>query len=163
MAASAPSSSRTADLPNAVRRRVGVPPDRVFAVLADGWLYPTWVVGAARMRDVDPEWPSVGSRLHHSFGLWPLMLDDVTEVLEYDPPHRLVLQAHGWPAGEARVTVVAEPDAAGGCEIVLGEDATHGPGAFVPTPIRALGIATRNRETLRRLAYLTEGRTAPLS
>jgi uncharacterized protein YndB with AHSA1/START domain len=151
-------SSRTVELPNAVRRRVSVPPDRVFAVLADGWLYASWVVGAARMRDVDPEWPSVGSRLHHSFGLWPLMLNDVTEVAEYDPPHRMVLQARGWPAGEAAVTVVVAPDVGGGSEITLGEDATHGPGALIPAPIRTLGIATRNRETLRRLAYLAEGR-----
>ena len=30
-----------------------MPPSAVWAVLADGWLYPVWVVGAARMREVD--------------------------------------------------------------------------------------------------------------
>ena len=43
-------------------------PDDVFAVLGDGWLYPVWVVGAARMRDVDPEWPAEGANIHHSLG-----------------------------------------------------------------------------------------------
>jgi hypothetical protein len=28
-------------------------PQAVFEVLADGWLYPGWVVGASRMRAVD--------------------------------------------------------------------------------------------------------------
>ena len=28
-------------------------PDAVWAVLADGWLYPTWVVGTVKIRDVD--------------------------------------------------------------------------------------------------------------
>ena len=27
-------------------------PEDVFDVLADGWLFPTWVVGASRMRNV---------------------------------------------------------------------------------------------------------------
>ena len=40
-------------------RTMSCPPESVFAVLADGWLYPSWVVGASRMRDVDPAWPTV--------------------------------------------------------------------------------------------------------
>ena len=43
-------------------------PDAVFRVLADGWLFPAWVVGASRMRDVDEQWPVPGAKLHHSFG-----------------------------------------------------------------------------------------------
>lgn len=45
--------------------------DDVWSVLSDGWLYPLWVVGASRMRDVDEDWPAVGSRIHHSVGVWP--------------------------------------------------------------------------------------------
>ena len=81
----------------------------VFAVLADGWVYPVWVVGASRMRAVDDDWPEVGSRLHHSAGAWPLLIDDTSEVLAYDPPRAMVLQARGWPAGEARVEITVEP------------------------------------------------------
>jgi hypothetical protein len=42
----------------AVRRRCNCSPEQVFAVLHDGWTYPVWVVGASRMRDVDPGWPA---------------------------------------------------------------------------------------------------------
>ena len=50
------------------KRVMQAPPDQVWAVLADGWLYPLWVVGASRMRDVDDHWPAPGARLHHSVG-----------------------------------------------------------------------------------------------
>ncbi len=68
-------------------------PEQVFDVLRDGWLYPTWVVGASRMRGQDPSWPAVGSELHHSFGIWPFVIDDTTTVLEVDEPRRLVIEA----------------------------------------------------------------------
>ena len=61
-------------------RTIAATPEQVWSVLADGWLYPLFVVGAARMRDVDETWPAVGARLHHSIGAWPLMIDDTTEV-----------------------------------------------------------------------------------
>ncbi len=50
----------------------------------DGWIYPVWVVGASRMRDVEDGWPAPGTKLHHSFGIWPLVIDDTTEVLELE-------------------------------------------------------------------------------
>ena len=82
-----------------------MPPSAVWAVLADGWLYPVWVVGAARMREVDEHWPAVGARLHHSVGIWPLLIDDNTEVLESEPEQLLRLRTRGWPAGEAEVVI----------------------------------------------------------
>jgi uncharacterized protein YndB with AHSA1/START domain len=139
-----------------VQRRLNASPERVFAVLSNGWLYPSWVVGASRMRDVDPAWPEVGSRLHHSVGVWPVLLDDSTSVLLNDPPRRLVLQARGWPAGEATVDIRLEPDG-DGCLVTLMEDATRGPGTLVPQPVRLIAIQPRNRETLKRLAFLAEG------
>ena len=65
----------------AVQRRLNCSPEQVFAVLCDGWTYPVWVVGASRMRSVDEGWPTPGTKLHHSFGTWPLLIDDTTEVL----------------------------------------------------------------------------------
>ena len=44
------------------------PVEAVWAVLEDGWLYATWVVGAASTSAVDHDWPQAGSRLHHSVG-----------------------------------------------------------------------------------------------
>ena len=91
-----------------VQRRLNCSPEHVFAVLRDGWTYPVWVVGASRMRSVDEGWPAPGTRLHDSFGAWPLLLNDTTEVLELDPGQRLVLEAGGRPIGNARVEITVE-------------------------------------------------------
>ena len=139
------------------RRHLSCAPEDVFAVLANGWLYPTWVVGASRMRDVEHAWPSAGAKIHHSFGVWPALIDDTTSILEWDPPRHAKLKARGWPMGSAHVVldVVAEP---AGCLVTITEDAVEGPGTLVPKPARDVMIKLRNRETLQRLAYLAEGR-----
>jgi hypothetical protein len=129
--------------------------DQVWGVLADGWAYAAWVVGASRIRSVDARWPSVGTRIHHSAGSWPLLLNDKTTVLQCEPGHRLVLQAAGWPFGEATIDISLEPRGAG-CRIVMREDVTKGPGRVVPKPARQVLLRPRNRESLRRLALLAE-------
>ena len=131
--------------------------DQVWAVLADGWLYPLWVVGATRMREVDDHWPAPSARLHHSVGSWPLTLDDITEVVESTPGARLVLQAHAWPAGRADVTLTLHPHGAE-TEVVMEEQASAGPGALVPKVIQDPILTWRNVESLRRLAFLVERR-----
>lgn len=130
---------------------------RVWEVLSDGWLYPLWVVGASRMRDVDEAWPAVGSRLHHSVGLWPALIDDYTEVRDQEPARLLRLRARAWPAGEATVSIELAPR---GEEtlVTIGEDARRGPTRLVPAPLRQAGLRWRNTESLRRLAYLAERR-----
>ncbi len=130
----------------------------VFDVLRDGWLYPTWVVGASRMRGQDPGWPAVGTELHHSFGIWPFLINDTTTVLEVDEPRRLVIQAKGWPVGEARVEVTVE-DHPRGCRVTLRENPVRGPGALVPGFIAQPGIWIRNNESIRRLRWVAEGRS----
>lgn len=132
-------------------------PDQVWQILSDGWLYPLWVVGASRMREVDDSWPQVGSRLYHSAGSWPLLIDDTTEVLEADPGSRLVVQARGWPMGEARVDIRLTAQGARTL-VTIEEDVSHGPGRFVPRPARAPMLHWRNTEALRRLSYLVENR-----
>lgn len=132
-------------------------PEDVFDVLADGWLFPSWVVGASRMRDVGETWPHPGSRLHHSFGAWPLLIDDETIVVDHRPPRRLELIARGWPMGEARVVI--EVKSRGARSVVrIEEEAVRGPGRLVPRPLMDLMLHARNAETLHRLAYLAEGR-----
>ena len=140
-------------------RTIDATPDQVWDVLADGWLYPLWVVGATRMRAVEDAWPAVGSKLHHSIGVWPLVLDDDTEVVDSVPGHRLDLRARGWPMGEAGVTITLEPDGVR-TRVVIVEDALEGPGTLMPKPVRGPLIAWRNGESLRRLAFLAEGRAA---
>lgn len=128
----------------------------VFTVLANGWLYPTWVVGASRMRAVEDEWPEPGSRIHHSFGVWPALINDTTESLEWSPPHRAVFKARGWPLGAARVELEVE-GTADGCLLRITEDVVSGPGLLMPKPARDLTIRIRNAETLNRLRFLAEG------
>jgi uncharacterized protein YndB with AHSA1/START domain len=142
------------------RREIDATPDEVWRVLADGWLYPLWVVGASRMRDVDATWPSVGSKLHHSVGGWPVLLDDDTEVLECVPGSLLRLRARAWPSGEAGVTLRLRPTGTR-TEVTIEEDAESGPGTLVPKPLRDPLLAWRNTETLRRLAFIAERRDHP--
>jgi uncharacterized protein YndB with AHSA1/START domain len=132
-------------------------PQAVWDVLSDGWLYPLWVVGATRMREVDDTWPQVGSKLHHSVGVWPAVIDDYTEVLEVEPLRRLALRARGWPMGEAKVVLELE-ELGSTTNVRIIEDATAGPGMLVPAPLRHPMIKVRNVEALERLAHLVEGR-----
>jgi uncharacterized protein YndB with AHSA1/START domain len=132
-------------------------PQAVWDVLSDGWLYPLWVVGATRMREVDDTWPHVGSKLHHSVGVWPAVIDDFTEVLEVEPLRRLALRARGWPMGEAKVVLELE-ELGSTTNVRIIEDATAGPGLLVPAPVRHSMIKVRNVEALGRLAHLVEGR-----
>lgn len=141
-----------------VHRDVDAPAQATWDVLADGWLYATWVVGASRIRAVDLSWPAKSSKIHHSFGVWPLVVDDTTEVLRSAEPATMVLRARGWPAGEAQVVIRIEERGATRCRVSIGEDAVRGPGTVIPRPLRQLAIGPRNIEALRRLAHLAEGR-----
>ncbi|AWB87774.1 SRPBCC family protein [Mycetocola zhujimingii] len=137
-------------------RLIHTSPERVFEVLANGWLYPSWVVGASRMRDVDDSWPTEGAQLFHSFGVWPFLINDSTSVLEWDPPRHMKVRARGWPIGVAHVTLDVKPRGEN-CVVRITEDAVEGPGRLIPEPIRRLMLHARNTETLQRLAYLAEG------
>ena len=135
---------------------VDAPPDAVWAVLADGWLYPTWVVGTVKIRDVDGHWPEPGAKLHHAVGAWPLTLQDETEVVESQPGRLLRMEARGWPLGEAivEVTLTAVGTAT---TVELSEEPTSGPGAWLNNRlVDAVGKA-RLEEMLDRLRRLVEG------
>lgn len=140
-------------------RLVQASAQHVWEVLADGWLYPGWVVGATRMRDVDENWPATGSRLHHSVGVWPLTIDDNTEVTASRPGSLLSLRARVWPAGEANVTIRLRPAGVAATEVTIIEDVARGPSRLIPRPIRSVTLDKRNVETLRRLAFIAEKRT----
>ena len=141
-----------------VTREFDAPAQAVWDVLADGWFYATWVVGASRVRGVDEGWPAEGTRIHHSFGVWPAVISDTTHVVRSVAPTELTLKAKGWPAGEAEVVLTITPRGADSCTVAMAEDAVTGPGTLLPRPLRQLAIGPRNVEALRRLAYLVEGR-----
>lgn len=136
-------------------RRMDCPPEDVFGVFANGWLFAGWVVGASRLREVDAAWPREGAKLAHSFGAWPFVIDDETTSLEWDPPRRFVLQPKGWPLGEARVEIDVRPRG-DGCVVRMRERAVKGPGSWIPGPLLDLPLWWRNRETLHRLQLMAE-------
>jgi uncharacterized protein YndB with AHSA1/START domain len=136
-----------------VSRVIPTDPDRVFAVLADGWSYPLWVVGATHMRSVDPDWPAVGSKLHHSVGIWPLLIEDNTEVLAVEPGRMLELRARAWPAGTARVRLTLDP-VPEGTLVTMAERSESGPARLAPWPIESYLLKLRNTESLERLSDL---------
>lgn len=143
-----------------MKRRTTASPDDVWAVLADGWSYPLWVVGASRMRAVSADWPQPGAKLHHSVGSWPGLLNDETAVVEMEPARRLRLSARARPFGEAVVDITLEPSGSG-TEITMGEDVSAGPARLLPGLLRQVPILVRNRESLRRLALVAERHTEP--
>ncbi|MBN9129272.1 MAG: SRPBCC family protein [Paenarthrobacter ureafaciens] len=129
----------------------------VWKVIADGWLYPGWVVGASRIRAVDGHWPQVGAKLHHSVGVWPFLIDDSTSVTAVETGRSLELLARGWPMGEAKVLITVEESGPEECRVSISEDAVRGPGKLVPKVLRDPVIDVRNNETLRRLELMAVG------
>ncbi|MFJ3395083.1 SRPBCC family protein [Leifsonia aquatica] len=137
-------------------RRFRCTPDQVFAVLADPWVYPSWVVGASRMRAADDTYPAAGSKLHHSIGVWPFVLNDETRVDEWDPPRRMVLQAKTRPVGEERVVIDVRLHR-DGCLVRMEEHPVAGPATLIPAPLADAVLHVRNRESLRRLEWAARG------
>jgi uncharacterized protein YndB with AHSA1/START domain len=132
-------------------RTVKASPERVFAVLADGWSYASWVVGAAHIRDVDAGWPAVGARVHHRIGPWPFQINDDTRVVAMEPNRLIELDAKMWPVGAARVRVELEPVTPDATRVRMIEALAAGVGRLLPKPIQFLLLRPRNREALRRL------------
>lgn len=142
-----------------VSRVIDVPPEAVFEVLADGWLYAGWVVGSSHIRDVDPGWPEVGSRIHHSVGPWPLHVQDETVVTAVEPGLSLTLEARAWPVGAAAVGLTLVPHGQGTL-VRMTEHAVRGPAKVLPAALQSLVLKPRNTESLARLADLATGKHA---
>lgn len=139
-----------------VQRTVRATPERVFAVLSNGWSYSDWVVGTSHIRDVDPHWPGLGSRLHHKAGPWPVSLWDSSEVLAMDHARRLCLNVRLWPLGEAVVDIRLEPSGPDATRVTMREKFEHGPLQWIQNKINDVVLHQRNVESLRRLSDLAE-------
>jgi uncharacterized protein YndB with AHSA1/START domain len=138
------------------KRTVRASADRVFAVLADGWWYSDWVVGTSHIRDVDADWPAVGSRLHHKAGPWPISLHDKSTVEAVEPGRRLRLRAGLWPLGDAIVDIRLEPVGDDQTRVIMFEEFDQGPLRGMRNKINDLLLHQRNVEALRRLADIAE-------
>jgi uncharacterized protein YndB with AHSA1/START domain len=132
-------------------RIINTTPERIFAVLADGWSYASWVVGAAHIRSVDADWPAVGTRIHHRVGPWPLQINDQTSVRTVEPDSVLELNAQMWPLGAGIVRIWLEPLSSASTRVHMAETLTSGIGRVLPDAVQALLLRPRNAEALQRL------------
>lgn len=139
---------------------MAAPPTAVWAVLADPWSYAYWVVGSSEIRAADEDWPAPGSRFHHRVGMRPFTLADHTEVLEAEPPNRLVLRAKARPFGVARVEMRVREHPAGALVTIIEDPDLPFGGLLLPPPAH-LVLRLRNGESLRRLRNLAERAAAP--
>lgn len=140
------------------RTTVEASAQEVWAVLADGWSYAAWVVGASRVRDVDRSWPQVGARVHHSIGAWPVLVHDRTTVIQAQPASVLELDVAVWFFGRGVVRFDVEPLTDATCRVIMREHMVGGLLSIPPSVTVDPLLAHRNNETLRRLAALTRGR-----
>jgi hypothetical protein len=138
-----------------VTRAIAATRQRVWDVLANGWTYSGWVVGNSRIRAVDSHWPAPGTRILHSIGTWPAVINDETVVLSCVSGEELVLLAKVRPAATARITLRLT-DLPGGCRVEMSEVAASRPLRWVPDRVQLLGVAPRNRECTWRLAMIAE-------
>jgi Activator of Hsp90 ATPase homolog 1-like protein len=132
-------------------------PDAVWDTLMTAGAYEHWVVGCKRIRGVDASWPQPGSAFHHSVGFGPITIRDKTQVEVFEPPTRLVLLAHAWPAGQARVEVLLRP-VQEHTAITMTEQPVSGPAALLSSSALDLATHLRNDVALHRLRRLVESR-----
>jgi hypothetical protein len=138
---------------------IGAAPEDVYAVLNDAASYPHWVVGAKRLRGIDPGWPRVGTRFHHQIGAGPLTLDDSSKILRKRKNREVDLEVRFRPVGVATVQLRLRPQQRGRATLVtMKERATRGPAGWIWSwPLNA-AIGARNAWSLRRLRRLVESR-----
>jgi hypothetical protein len=136
-------------------------PEQIWNVLADGFSYSAWVVGASHVRAVDAAWPQPGAKLHHAVGVWPLLIKDSTSVESCVAGRSLGLLASARPFGHARVLLELDPRP-GGAQLTMSE-APVSPGlrGSMPRLFWAPLLRARNEESLGRLVALAERHRQP--
>lgn len=134
-----------------------VPAESVFAVLSDPRSFARWVVGSREIRRADPDWPAVGTAFEHKVGIWPITLSDHSEVVETTPPHLLKLLVKARPFSKAYVTLRLRA-VARGTRVEMDEVAADTRSMLLLNPLTDPLIRLRNRESLRRLKALAEGK-----
>jgi uncharacterized protein YndB with AHSA1/START domain len=132
--------------------------DDAFRTIADPRTYPSWLVGAQRIRRVDPDFPAPAAEFEHSVGPSEgATVDDSSEVLVADPPRRLDLAVHVGPL-DGDVTFLLE-ESGGRTTVTLRERPTGR--LAVLTPLLRPALYARNRWSLHRLRRLLEGSGGP--
>jgi uncharacterized protein YndB with AHSA1/START domain len=131
-----------------VTRSIPAPLECVFDVIEDPTTYPEWLVGAKRIRGVDPSWPLAHSEFEHEVGGGPLTVHDTTEITLDRRARELRLIARARPLFEADVRFELGSDAAG----TMVRMSERPRGVFVvTTPFARPFVRARNERSLRRL------------
>lgn len=122
----------------------------VFAVLIDPNTYPSWLAGASEMRDVDDDWPAIGSRFHHRVGIRPLTIADNSQVLAIETDRMLRLAVRARPLISAVVTFTVLGQ---GERCVVSFEEEPGPRAIgnLVRPLLDPVTHVRNHASLKRL------------
>jgi uncharacterized protein YndB with AHSA1/START domain len=134
-------------------RVIAAPPTAVDAVLADPDTYPSWLVGAKRMEEVDADFPAPGSGFDHEVGGGPVEVHDRTDVTGRVPGRDLQLVVRARPLLVADVSFHLEPVAEG--TSVRMEERPRGAYRWFSWLIGPL-VRVRNERSLQRLAALVE-------
>lgn len=137
--------------------RVSAPPEAVFDVLDDAYAYPRWVVGARRVRRVDPSWPALGSKFHHAICTAAGELHDSSKILERTPPDRIVLEVRFRPTGVANVEIDVQREDDNSI-VTITETPTDGPVSHLPRFVTDPLLYVRNALALQRLRHEIESR-----
>lgn len=133
-------------------------PGEVWDVLSDGRAYAEWVMGTRHVRDVDPDWPALGSKIHYTLGIGRWTFDDITTVRLAEPGQRLELEAHAGRLGTARVSIVLLPWGERQTVLILDEHPLSGPGARWHSILVETLLRLRNGRMLRSLARVVHER-----
>ncbi len=136
-------------------REFAATPTNVFAVLVDPESYPHWLIGTDRIRDVDSNWPAIGSKFHHVVGFGPLKIADDTEVIDIEDGRMLQLKVRARPLISAVATfrVVGE---ATSCVVTLEEEPAIRSIGNLVRPLLDPTVHMRNHRSLRRLAAVVD-------
>src|SRR5581483_2146654 len=133
-------------------------PKQVWDVLADGRAYAEWVVGTKRIREVDPNWPAEGSRIHYTVGAGRFTVEDITTVRLVEPERRLELEANAGWVGSARVSISLLPWGKDRTLVIVDEHPLTGVGARMHTMLADILLGFRNRRMMRALARVVHER-----
>lgn len=133
-------------------------PSQVWDVLSDGRSYAEWVVGTKHIKEADPRWPELGSRIEYSVGVGRWTIEDITTVRLVEPGQRLELEAQAGWLGSARISIVLLPWGEGQTLVILDEHPLTGPGATWHTALVDVVLRIRNQRMVRSLARLVHER-----
>ena len=136
--------------------RIEASREAVFALLAEPERYADWILGTSETRGANGDWPGEGSSLRYRAGIGPIALSDVTEVVESDPPRRLLVRARMRPFGETAIELELEPEDTG-TRLVMTEEPVEGLVEAAHGSVVDAALSARNEHTLERLRALVEG------